>query len=59
MPVFGMDEHGYWKFKCASMNLFIYGNCKSTFGRLICDQGMVGKGCFDMLICMGDMVNFG
>ena len=22
------------------------------------DHGVVGKGCYDMLICMGDMVKF-
>lgn len=58
MLIFGMDEHNHWKFKCALVELFNYGGYKSIFGQLICDHGVVGKGCYDMLICMGDMANF-
>ena len=56
---FGMDEHGKWKFKCASMEIFIRGSCKATFGGMICDHGVVDKGCYGMLICKGNMANFG
>lgn len=55
--MFEMDEHGHWIFKCALMELFICGGCKSIFGRLICDHDVVGKGCYDLLICMDDIAN--
>jgi hypothetical protein len=52
MLVSKMDEHGHWKFKHALVKLFICGCCKSIWGWLICDHGVVCKGCYDMLIYM-------
>lgn len=45
MPIFRMDENNHWEFKCALVELFNYGGCKSIFGRLIYDHGVVGKSC--------------
>lgn len=29
MPIFEMDEHSHWKFKCVLVELFTSGGCKS------------------------------
>jgi hypothetical protein len=50
-----MDENGRWKLKSILVELFVCGGCKSIFGQLVSEHDVVGKGCYDMRICMGNM----
>ena len=56
MHVFMIDEQGYWKLNYALVDLFVCHNCKSIFRQMIHDHDVVRKGCYVLLICMGDML---